>query len=73
VDAAIRILDRIFESAESLKTMGERGRVVPERGDASVRELLIDPYRLLYAVRESDIVILGVLHQRRDYQGWPES
>jgi len=70
IDSALGILERILGSAESLGTMGERGRVVPERGDGSVRELLVGPYRLLYSLGESEIVILGVLHQRRDYQGW---
>ena len=39
---------------------------MPERDDPTVRELLVGAYRLLYHVAESDVVILGVLHQRRD-------
>ncbi len=70
IDSAIRVLERILDSAESLSSIGERGRVVPERGDPSIRELLVGPFRLLYHLGESDIVILGVLHQRRDYQRW---
>ena len=70
IGSAVRVLELILESAESLSKMGERGRVVPERGDPSVRELLVDPFRLLYHLGESNIVILGVLHQRRDYHGW---
>ena len=50
--------------------MHGRGRVVPERNDPTVRELLVGPYRLLYHVAESDIVILGVLHQRQDFDRW---
>jgi plasmid stabilization system protein ParE len=70
-DSAVRVLERILESAESLSTMGERGRMVPERGDPSVRELLVDPFRLLYHLGESSVVILGLLHQRQDYHRWP--
>ena len=71
IDSAIRALERILESAESLSTLGERGRVVPERGDPNIRELLVDPFRLLYYLGDSKIVVLGVLHQRQDYQRWP--
>ncbi|TFH65216.1 MAG: type II toxin-antitoxin system RelE/ParE family toxin [Gemmatimonadales bacterium] len=71
IASAIRILEQILGSAESLGTLGERGRVVPERGDPSIRELLVDPFRLLYHLRDSDIVILGILHQRRTYERWP--
>ena len=50
--------------------MPDRGRVVPERDDPTVRELLVGPYRLLYYAAESDVAILGVLHQRRDFDRW---
>ena len=43
---------------------------MPERDIPQVRELLVEPYRLLYQVTESDVVILGLLHQRRDFERW---
>ena len=66
LEGAIRLLQDILNSADSLHSMPDRGRVVPERDDPTVRELLVGPYRLMYDVAGSDIVILGVLHQRRD-------
>jgi len=30
----------------------------------------IDPYRLIYSAGDSEVVILGVLHQRRDFDRW---
>jgi plasmid stabilization system protein ParE len=51
-DGAIRVLTRALEVAESLSTLAERGRVVPEVGDPMVRELFVYEYRLLYRVRE---------------------
>ena len=71
LDSAIRLLERILESVQSLSTLSERGRLVPERGDPDIRELLIDPFRLLYHLGDSKIVVLGVLHQRQDHQKWP--
>jgi len=48
LDGAIRVLTRALEVAESLSTLAERGRVVPEVGDSTVRELFVYDYRLLY-------------------------
>ena len=70
LQSAINVLERLLEAAESLANLPDRGRVVPERSEPSVRELLIDPYRLLYAVGESEVVVLGVIHQRRDFDRW---
>ena len=67
LEGAIRLLQDILNSADSLHSMPDRGRVVPERDDPTVRELLVGTYRLLYHVAVSDVVILGVLHQRRDF------
>lgn len=30
----------------------------------------VDPYRLFYSADESDVVVLGVLHQRREFDRW---
>ena len=65
--AAARLVDQILAAAESLGTLGERGRVVPERGDPTVRELIVHPFRLLYHVAEAEVVVLGLLHHRRDW------
>ncbi len=64
LDGAIRLLEDILNSADSLHSMPDRGRVVPERDDPIIRELLVGPYRLLYHATESDVAIVAVLHQR---------
>ncbi len=67
LEGAISLLEEILTSTKSLDSMPDRGRVVPERDDPTVREILVGPYRLLYHVAESDVHILSVLHQRRDF------
>ncbi len=67
LEGAISLLDDILNSTDSLHSMPDRGRVVPERDDPRVRELLVGPYRLLYHVDESKVHILSMLHQRRDF------
>lgn len=66
-EGAISLLDDILDSTDSLHSMPDRGRVVPERDDPHVRELLVGPYRLLYHVDGSVVYVLSVLHQRRDF------
>lgn len=63
--SARRLAERVLERADSLDTFSERGRIVPEVGDPTLRELLIDPFRLLYEVDERQVRIVGFLHQRR--------
>ncbi len=70
LEGAIRLLEDILHSTDSLDSMADRGRVVPELDDPTVRELLVGPYRLLYHIDEEEVSILGVLHQRRDFDRW---
>ena len=47
--------------------LAERGRVVREIGDSTLRELLVYDYRMLYRVREDRVVIRAFLHSARDF------
>lgn len=67
---AVDLLGRLLQAADSLDELSERGRIVPERGDVRIREVLEKPFRLLYYVGDAEIVILAVLHERRDFEGW---
>jgi len=66
--SALAFLAEAFETAESLATLSERGRVVPELNDPIVRELFIKRYRLLYEIREQEVHVLAVLHGARDFK-----
>ena len=52
-------------AAESLSEMAERGQIVPEFGDHSVRELLVRPCRLVYRLAPERVTILAVVHGAR--------
>lgn len=69
-DGAIRVLVRALETADSLTVLAERGRVVPEIGDTSLRELFVYDYRLLYRVYKDRVVIRAFLHGARDFAKW---
>ena len=51
-DGATRVLTRALDVAASLSTLAERDHVVREIGDATLRELPVYKYRLLYLGRE---------------------
>jgi plasmid stabilization system protein ParE len=62
---ATRLAQEVLDEADSLATLSERGRMVPEVGDPTLRELLINPFRLMYEVHETEVNIVGFLHQRQ--------
>ena len=49
--AALRVGERILNSVEPLKSMPQMGRMVPERQDETIREIIRGNYRIIYRVR----------------------
>lgn len=63
---ASAIIQRLFNRVSILKEMPELGRIVPEKGDASIRELIEGNYRIIYEIKDPDrIEILLVHHSSR--------
>ncbi len=69
-EAAAKILDVILGVAESLDQLSNRGRIVPEIGDPSIREVFVYSYRLLYQVCDDEVRIIGLLHGARNFSRW---
>lgn len=67
---AARVLTRALDMAASLATLPERGRMVPEAGEPTLRELFVYDYRLLYRIHEDRVVIQALLHGARDFAKW---
>lgn len=69
--AALKLGDAFFQKVDSLQQFPELGRVVPERGQPEIREIVVGNYRIIYRVRhESRLVeIWRVWHGAR---GEPE-
>jgi addiction module RelE/StbE family toxin len=69
--AALATLDRLESRAKSLVTLADRGRVVPELDRLRVRqyrELVVAPYRLIYRIRDRQVLVLGVVDARRSLE-----
>ncbi len=59
---AAAFVQEMKEAAASLAEFAERGQIVPEFGDPSIRELLVKSYRLVYRISEKRVVILTLIH-----------
>jgi len=70
---AVSFVERVLEAGRSLNEFAERGRVVPELSDSSIREIFVFSYRLVYRIEDDRISILALIHGRRDFQkAWNE-
>lgn len=67
---AAAFVREVREAAGSLMHFSERGRIVPEFGQAELRELLVRSYRLVYTVKPDSVYILGFIHGARDLAKW---
>jgi len=63
---AAAFVREVRDAARSLTYLAERGRVVPEFGDPTIRELFVRRYRLIYQVTEQSVYIIGFIHGARD-------
>jgi len=54
------------DAARTLAYLAERGRLVPELNDQTIRELFVRSYRLVYCIIGQIVYILGFVHGARD-------
>ena len=64
--AAKRLAEKIRDGVLRLADHPQSGRVVPELSGLDYREVIISPYRIVYAAREDRVIILRVWHGRRE-------
>jgi addiction module RelE/StbE family toxin len=64
---AFQFVTFLIQQAMSLDQLPERGRVVPEFGDESLRELIVRAYRIVYRVdhRNHSVEIIRFWHAGR--------
>jgi len=63
---AKKVVRDIVTYIERLVDQPEMGRVVPEKNDEGLREIFMDPYRIIYRPTAERITILVIIHGRRD-------
>ncbi len=58
---------KLLDRTNILKDFPQAGRIVPEKNDSNVRELIEGNYRIIYeAISKEQINILTVYHSARD-------
>ncbi|MCX5805844.1 MAG: type II toxin-antitoxin system RelE/ParE family toxin [Proteobacteria bacterium] len=63
---AASFVREILSAGRSLSKYAERGRAVPELTNPDIREILVREYRLVYIIEKFRIVILGIIHGKRN-------
>ncbi len=61
IDAARRLLKKVFSSVERLEHFPESGRIPPELGFSIYREIIVGPCRIFYRIDENEVYILSVM------------
>jgi toxin ParE1/3/4 len=59
--------EKIVASVQSLNHNPERGRIVPETKDPSIREIFLKKYRIIYRICVEAVEIITIIHGSRDF------
>jgi addiction module RelE/StbE family toxin len=61
------VAERLFAAVDRLVEFPLSGRIVPELDGTSFREVISQPYRIVYRVRADIVAILTVVHSARRF------
>ena len=59
---ATLLAERIVAAVDRLESFPESGRVVPEVGDESLREVIHGAYRIVYRIKAESVEVVTVHH-----------
>jgi plasmid stabilization system protein ParE len=59
------VVHRLVAAVERLEAFPQSGRVVPERNDEAIREVIVRPYRIVYRLRPGLAEIVTVFRASR--------
>ncbi len=67
--------EKVVLATRRLKDFPESGRMIPEVEDKSLREIIVQGYRVMYRLESNRVLILAVMHGSRnisnlDRQPW---
>jgi toxin ParE1/3/4 len=61
------VVCRIVTTVERLAAFPESGRIVPERNEPTIREVIADPYRVVYRFKAGVVEIVTVFRASRSF------
>lgn len=59
-------VERVFAAVEKISSFPHLGREVPEYKIENVREILYYNYRIIYEIKDNNIIIITIVHGSRD-------
>ncbi|MBI4548266.1 MAG: type II toxin-antitoxin system RelE/ParE family toxin [Ignavibacteriae bacterium] len=59
-------IEKIYNAVERLRVFPFSGRIVPELGIETVREIIVGNYRVVYWILGERCEIVSVLHSKQD-------
>jgi toxin ParE1/3/4 len=65
------MVDRLTRRSQQIALFPLSGRVVPEYGSESVREIIEPPYRIIYRILPDRVDVVAVVHGARDLRDLP--
>lgn len=71
VKKALDIINELETACDSLAEVSERGRIPRELeriGISDYRQIISEPYRIIYQVVDGDVYIFGIIHGKRNVQ-----
>lgn len=66
---ASRFGEKVVLATRRLGNFPESGRMIPEAEDKSLREIIVQAYRVMYRLEVDRVLILAVMHGSRDLAG----
>lgn len=58
--------ERILRATRRLNDSPDSGRIIPEAEDESLKEIIVQGYRIMYRCEADRVLILAVMHGRRN-------
>lgn len=71
IEIAIMQYERIKETAEEIQDFPKKGRIIPELQNENItkfREMIVNPWRMMYRIEENRILILALIEGRRNIE-----
>ncbi len=71
VDIALKQYERIKDTSLEIGKFPKQGRIIPELQNENIikfREIVLTPWRMMYRIEETRILILAILDGRRNIE-----
>jgi len=65
---ATRFVNKLVVRVDQLVEFPESGRIVPEKEDVTIRELIEGNYRIFYKMQRGKITILRIHHSSKNFK-----